>query len=452
MKTKIETCSGKQHTWAHTRVEGMSFADILRRPALPFYYLRKYQRGRFCQSQNVIERFDHQRTQIRNKTFRPLANGEAVTLAMGGDIMWIGRGWESYCSQGVRDFLHSFDAVVANLETPIMPSGRVPKPFLPDSFWFNSPPDLLDGLARDGTSPFAALSIANNHALDMGDKGLLETMEILKSRDIGHSGATVGGKDGMVHVFERRFVRFGFYAATYGTNRPQHKTENVRLNVMAGIVPPLKMTDVDLSGAEAAIKEMTEKQVDVRIISLHWGNEFELYPDPSLLPLSRALVAMGFDIVMGHHPHVVQPSEVVFVNCGTEGGSGCRIDTPDGDPRKAIIHWSLGNFVTAMRTPLTRIGAVQQLSFIQRHDRIEWFNPEHTFVINLPRSAFGDKARLVLENELDLGLVPQQPEYFHNARLHCQYLRNHLNGPENESLTRAVRDAATFRAFCFQSM
>ena len=442
--------------YIHTRVEGLSFEEVISRPEMAFDYLRKYFFARMGQSQEVIDYFDHQRTHVLPQVSLPLEEGQGVSLAMVGDIMWIRENWGNYYSPKVKDLLHSFDAVLGNLETPIAPSQDIPGSFWPDVVTFNSYPILLRELDREGRNPFTALGIANNHSFDRGEDGLVETMEQLDAMGIGHSGARESLVDSPVHIFERKSIHFGFYATTYGVNQTDYRPESVHLNAMEGIIAPVAIDKVVFDGAEAAIQEMERQGVDVKIISIHWGNEFELYPDPSLLPLGRKLIEMGFDVVMGNHPHVIQPSEICFVNTASNDGKGCHLKTSDGRSRKGIIYYSLGNFTTAMFTTFTQIGVVQQLTFLRRGDRVDWFNPHHQLVVNpLPSEVVGFQKNTgsILEEELEevVCSVPREDwwedEREHigrnceRFRLHLKYLRNHLEGREDVELSQRVKNA-----------
>ena len=224
---------------------------------------------------------------------------------------------------------------------------------------------------------------------------------------------------------------------------------------MKDITVPMDVDKVDFRRVKQALEEMKKKVVDVKIINIHWGNEFELYPDPSLMRLGRKLIEMGFDIVMGNHPHVLQPSEICFVNEPQRYDEGCHLKTADGNRRKGIIYYSLGNFATAMFSTLTQIGAIQQLTFVRRGNRVEWFNPRHRLVVNpLPSEVASGRERVGLILEEELGntvcfmdgevsskeLMDRIDRNCRRFRIHLKYLNNHLTGREDESLTWRVKN------------
>src|SRR5206468_8391659 len=159
---------------------------------------------------------------------------------------------------------------------------------------------------------------------------------------------------------------------------------------------------------------MAADGAEFRIVSLHWGFEFEFYPDPGIVRLGREVIGAGADLVLGTHPHVVQPLEVCFVNgyerryldAGAPPGAlgertGCLIRDETGVPRKGLIAYSLGNFATAMYTTHCRVGMA--LSLRLRRDesgRVDWGRPEAQLVYNVHRDAQRRRRLVLLESYL----------------------------------------------------
>ncbi|MFO0930852.1 MAG: CapA family protein [Gemmataceae bacterium] len=150
---------------------------------------------------------------------------------------------------------------------------------------------------------------------------------------------------------------------------------------------------VDLARVTAALADMTAAGVDLRIVHLHWGYEFEFYPCPELMKVGRAVVRAGADVLFGTHPHVVQPMEVCFLNGyetrygGDLPGTGCRMTDAAGVPRKALIAYSLGNFATTMYFRHCRTGLALSLHLDRdpHTGRGDWHAPEAQLVTNLHR-------------------------------------------------------------------
>ncbi|MDE3245479.1 MAG: CapA family protein, partial [Acidobacteriota bacterium] len=210
----------------------------------------------------------------------------------------------------VVPLLKEADIAFGNLETPVAP--RSGSPGVP--FQFNAPEGLPKALRASG---FTLLSTANNHAFDQGGKGVLETLERLQQANL----VTVGSGENRAQaeqprIVEKNDIKFAFLAFT--------DLFNVDLNRKASEpwVRPL-----DLEPAMAAIRAV-RSQADVVVLSLHWGNEYQHEPTQRQRDTAKALVGAGADLILGSHPHVLQPMEQI------EAGG-----------RKGIVAYSLGNFI-----------------------------------------------------------------------------------------------------------
>lgn len=203
------------------------------------------------------------------------------------------------------------DLAFGNLETPIAP--RTGRPGVP--FQFNAPEALPAALRASG---FTVLSTANNHAFDQGATGVRETLERLRAERLVAVGS---GEDRAraehLQVLERHGIKVAFLGFT--------DLFNLDLNRRASEpwVRPL-----DLEPALQAVRE-AKGQADLVVVSLHWGNEYQHAPTRRQKDIARALVAVGCDLLLGHHPHVLQPLELL------ESGG-----------RKALVAYSLGNFIS----------------------------------------------------------------------------------------------------------
>jgi poly-gamma-glutamate synthesis protein (capsule biosynthesis protein) len=203
------------------------------------------------------------------------------------------------------------DLAFGNLETPVAPTtGRPGVPFQ-----FNAPEMLPAALRASG---FTVISTANNHAFDQGAKGVRETLERLRMEwlvAIG-SGADRAQAESL-QVLQRQGFRTAFLSFT--------DLFNLDLNQRAREpwVRPL-----DLEPALQAVRE-ARNQADLVVVSVHWGNEYQHAPTKRQRDIACALVAAGCDVILGHHPHVLQPVE--------------RLEVAG---RKALVAYSLGNFIS----------------------------------------------------------------------------------------------------------
>ncbi len=203
------------------------------------------------------------------------------------------------------------DVVFGNLETPIAPSSGSPgRPFV-----FNAPAELPEALKKSG---FTILSTANNHAYDQGTQGVLETLERLEAAGLSSVGS---GRDRAqaetVRVLERKGIRIAFLAFT--------DLFNANLN------QPGKGPWVRRLTEEAALGALrsARPQADLVVVSAHWGNEYEHRPSPRQRALALGMIGAGADLIIGHHPHVLQP--LVWL---------------EANGRKGAVAFSLGNFIS----------------------------------------------------------------------------------------------------------
>src|SRR5690606_17434391 len=117
-------------------------------------------------------------------------------------------------------------------------------------------------------------------------------------------------------------------------------------------------------GVAADIDRARAEGAESVVLMLHWGFEYEYYPDPYLMQIGRRLVALGADLIVGSGPHVAQPVEICAVNRPevVPGEGACSVRTDDGVPRTAAILYSLGNFQSIMATTACKVGLVAQVT------------------------------------------------------------------------------------------
>ncbi|WP_161894465.1 CapA family protein [Gordonia spumicola] len=207
----------------------------------------------------------------------------------------------------VGDFLFGADLAVANLETPVAPSrpvGAPPKSIL-SAPPLNSSREVLEIFA--GGDRFGFFSTANNHALDQGPDGVRETLDVLDEMGVGHVGTarTYAERDA-IPVVDVEGVRVAFVSYTFSVNGRQvpageeHLVNYLRLN----------MPDVDLSMIERHVQiARDDLRADVVVACLHWSLEFESYPVRTVITNAHRIAELGVDVILGNHPHVVQPIE-----------------------------------------------------------------------------------------------------------------------------------------------
>lgn len=330
--------------------------------------------------------------------------------------------------------------LLGNLETPIARSMAVPS-LMPDCRAYNSDPALMRSFRdADGRNLFTAVATSNNHTLDMGDQGALETLAFLDEERVAHAGvARKGGRRWV--AFERGGIKFGYYAGSWGLNDPASLgTTGLQLNVMRGLAPE-REAQPSLDEAAAALAEMKAAGCDFRVIAMHWGFEYEYYPSLRVMQVGRRLVELGADLIVGGHAHVQQPPEVCFVNgyekrypvelAALKPGTGSLVTTSDGRARKALIMYSLGNFTTTMLSDITRIAWIPEITLVRSAEGVDWHAPASAWAYNKVPTLLSRTRRLAM-----LGAEPTAHDELNSAWLAggltpLQFLKRHVGASEN---------------------
>lgn len=192
---------------------------------------------------------------------------------------------------------------------------------------FNTPDSLADALkALD----IDLLTLANNHILDRGPGGARRTTEVLDRKAIPWTGLGLRPEGNPPHgdipandaiLLEADGLRWAFVNHTYGSNL-MPKTSDVHLNVIS---------EAALSESLARARSLSP---DITVACFHWGDEYHYTPNARQRRAAEQALAEGADLVIGTHPHVLQPVEI---RIGEDG-------------RARAVAWSLGNFISFQRT------------------------------------------------------------------------------------------------------
>jgi poly-gamma-glutamate synthesis protein (capsule biosynthesis protein) len=211
----------------------------------------------------------------------------------------------------VEPLFREADLVFGNLETPVAPEhGGHGRPFI-----FNAPAELPAALKQSG---FQVMALANNHAYDQGPKGVRETLERVEAAGLVGIGAGMDrARAEGAHILERKGIRIGLLACTDLFNCNQNLREDQAW-----------VAALDEERTVQAVREVRPK-VDVVILSVHWGVEYQHQPSERQRAMAARLQEAGVDLILGHHPHVLQPLER-----GTVQG------------RPVAVAYSMGNFIS----------------------------------------------------------------------------------------------------------
>ena len=191
----------------------------------------------------------------------------------------------------------------------------------------------LDALRRAG---FDLMLTANNHILDRRDKGLRRTVKTIESRGLPWVGAYADAaqRDSiMPRIVDIGGYRVAFLNYTYGTNG---------IEIQGDVV----VDYIDRDQMAADVAEAREKGAEIIVAAVHWGEEYQLLSNRWQRSLADYLTDLGVDLIIGGHPHVIQPMEIRH---------------SEKHDKDVFLCYSLGNFVSAMRTDDTRGGALARV-------------------------------------------------------------------------------------------
>ncbi|MGA9466051.1 MAG: CapA family protein [Exiguobacterium marinum] len=191
---------------------------------------------------------------------------------------------------------------------------------------FNSPYEIGDALKRAGID---LVTTANNHTLDRGVRAIENSIGYWNEIGMPYTGSFLSAEDkANIRTLTANDISFSFLAYTYGTN---------------GVVPkqPYHVNYIDLAQMQPEI-EKAEQSTDMTVVSLHFGTEYEPLPNESQTELAQSLADLGVDIIIGHHPHVLQPPAML------EGVNG----------NQTFVVYSLGNFLSGQQGDDRNTGGV----------------------------------------------------------------------------------------------
>lgn len=247
-----------------------------------------------------------------------------------------GNGYDfSFCYKNVASTIAAADIATINQETVISKS-NVPSGYP----LFNSPSEVGDEIAKIG---FDVVAMANNHMIDKGAKGLSEAIDYWDSVDsVVRTGAYKNSDDlDNVEFIERNGVKIGLVGITQYTNG---------LSLPSG--SELKIIYIaDEATIEKKIKA-AKAVCDAVVVNIHWGNEYSTTPTDAQRELAKKMSSWGADVIIGHHPHVIEPVEF--------------IEHPDGS--RTLVAYSLGNFISQQNTPARVIGGMLHYNLTKSYE------------------------------------------------------------------------------------
>jgi len=204
---------------------------------------------------------------------------------------------------------------------------------------FNSPEEIGDTMTNMG---FNLVSLANNHTLDRGKQGVLNSVAYWKTKDAMVAGSYASEEERQnVQIGKVNGITYTLLSYTTATN---------------GLYPPYGEEYLTSIYDEQKVLEdinRVKDKVDVIIVSMHWGVEYTHTPNYEQKQIANYLSSLGVDIVIGHHPHVVQPIEYI------------------GD---TLVIYSLGNMISAQIGTERLTGGVVSLDIVKDDEGVRLEN------------------------------------------------------------------------------
>lgn len=263
---------------------------------------------------------------------------QKMTLSAGGDLMpyfCISREQCRDIWKECGDFFFSADMVVGNLETPLdpnKPAAYVPEVML-SNMYFNANYEIFDVFSGFGKyKGFDVLSTANNHALDQGEEGVIETLQFLDTQNIAHVGTSRSFEErDQFPIIEKNGIKVAFLSYTFSLN--------------ALICPPgksylanhlnLNEANPDISLIVEQAKLARQRGAEFLVAFLHMGCAYQPYPSKIIVDnMHQICQETGIDLVLGGHPHNAQPIEFLDLT-----------DPFTGQSKQSTIVYSQGDFI-----------------------------------------------------------------------------------------------------------
>ena len=280
--------------------------------------------------------------------FSFLTNAQELKLIFAGDIMQHEtqlkaagpdkNGNYNYSAnyEEVLPIISEADLALANLELTLAgePYSGYPT--------FSAPDALAANLKEAG---FDILVTANNHSMDRRQNGLERTIDVLDSLKFSHTGTFKNQKEREINYplfVEEKGIKLAILNYTYGTNGIPVNAPNI-VNLLSDTV----QINSDIDRAK-------EENADMIITFLHWGSEYQSKPNTSQKRTAEWLRNKGVNMVIGSHPHVLQPIEL----------------EKTADATDFLVAWSLGNFISNQRTRYRDGGIILEVNIVKSDDKI----------------------------------------------------------------------------------
>ena len=291
---------------------------------------------------NVLENNNEQSIKNKSTTF--------TMTALGDSLCHNTQYWDAYNKEtGVYDFSYVYEDIMSYTKASDITIGSLETTFAGEDRGysnyptFNTPDSLAEALKNIGVD---IISLAGNHALDYGYTGLCRTIDVLDNVGISHLGTYKTAEDQeKILVQNVKGLNIAFINYTYGTNG---------IPLPSGKDYCVNLIDKDL--IKKQIEQAKNQNVDIIVACMHWGTEYRTTANSEQEELADFLFENGVDIILGNHPHVLEPMEKRIITL------------PDGTEKEVFVVYALGNFTADQRDEITRDSAILNLTITKNSD------------------------------------------------------------------------------------
>ena len=275
----------------------------------------------------------------------PTSDGSrSFTLCAIGDVMCHNtQFWDAYNNAtGEYDFSYVFEDIVKYTQSPDITIGSLETSFAGADVGysnypkFNSPDNLAYSLRRIGVD---VLSTAGNHCLDMGFSGLSRTIDVLDGYHLAHLGTykTQEASEQILYQYVRG-TKIAFVNYTYGTNGIPVPSDK-----------PFCVNLINKDFMKAQLEKAKSEGAQFIVACMHWGTEYRTTANDEQKELADFLFQNGVDVILGNHPHTLEPMEKRTITLA------------DGSTKDGFIIYALGNFICDQNAENTRNSIILNL-------------------------------------------------------------------------------------------
>ena len=294
-----------------------------------------------------------------------------ATIASTGDLLMHKPVMDSCYSNGgynfdeifqyVKPYVEETDYAMANLETTLYGSG---KPYAGYPM-FNCPDEIVDGVKNAG---FDMLLTANNHSFDTGFDGYIRTLDVVREKGVATLGTMKDETEPKWVIQDINGIKIGMLCYTYetsdGTGAYPALNGNPMYNATYENINCFRESDPDAFFAEVKqyLAEMEEAGAEATMLFIHWGVEYQLKQNEKQSAIAQGLCDLGIDVIVGGHPHVIQPMDLLESTVDPE--------------HKTVVLYSMGNAVSnqlygnlqSVKTAHTEDGVLFSVTFEKYSD------------------------------------------------------------------------------------